>query len=49
MNLYTDFIVAALAAVYEQRPDHWLKLLGAGDEAMREVLRHYYRVLGCVR
>ena len=49
VNLYTDFIVAALAAVYEQRPDHWLKLLGAGDEAMREVLRHYYRVLGCVR
>ena len=49
VNLYTDFIVAALEAVYDQRPNHWLKLLGAGDAAMCGVLRHYYRVLGCAR
>ncbi len=49
VNLYTDFIVAALDAVYEQHPNHWLKLLGTGERAMAEVMRHYYRVLGCVR
>ncbi len=49
VNLYTDFIVAARDAVYEQRPDSWPKMLSAGDEAMKDVLRHYYRVLGCAR
>ena len=49
VNLYTDFIVAARDAVYEQRPDNWVKLLNTGDEAMKAVLRHYYRVLRCVR
>lgn len=47
VNLYTDFIVAARDAVYEQRPDHWVKMLEAGDDAMRDVLRRYYRVLRC--
>lgn len=47
VNLYTDFITAALRQVREQNPDHWLKLLETGDEAMKQVLRHYYRVLGC--
>lgn len=45
VNLYTDFIVAARDAVYEQHPDNWVKLLNAGDAAMKDVLRHYYRVL----
>ena len=48
VNLYTDFIVAARDAVYEQHPDNWVKLLNVGDEAMKRVLRHYYRVLRCV-
>ena len=48
VNLYTDFIVAARDAVYGQRPDSWPKMLHAGDEAMKDVLRRYYRVLGCV-
>lgn len=47
VNLYTDFIVAARDAVYEQRPDNWVKLLNAGDAAMKDVLRRYYRVLRC--
>lgn len=47
VNLYTDFIVAARDAVYEQHPDNWVKLLNTGDAAMKDVLRHYYRVLRC--
>lgn len=47
VNLYTDFIVAARDAVYEQRPEQWLGVLEAGSKAMRDVLRHYYRVLRC--
>lgn len=47
VNLYTDFIVAARDAVYEQRPDSWPKLLETGSAAMSDVLRRYYRVLGC--
>ena len=46
VNLYTDFIVSALDAVYEQHPDHWLTLLHTSDEAMSKVLAHYYKVLG---
>jgi fructose-bisphosphate aldolase class II/tagatose 1,6-diphosphate aldolase GatY/KbaY len=47
VNLYTDFITAALHKVYAEHPDNWLKLLGAGDTAMQDVLRHYYKVLRC--
>lgn len=47
VNLYTEFIVAARDAVYEQQPDNWVKMLHAADEAMKEVLRRYYRVLHC--
>ena len=46
VNLYTDFIVAALERVYQDHPDHWLKVLTCGDNAMAQVLEHYYRVLG---
>lgn len=49
VNLYTDFIVASRDAVYGQRPGSWPKMLAAGDEAMKDVLRRYYRVLGCAR
>lgn len=49
VNLYTDFIVAARDAVYDQHPDSWPKMLHTADEAMKDVLRRYYRVLGCVR
>ena len=49
VNLYTDFIVAARDAVYEQHPNNWVDLLNTGDEAMREVLRRYYKVLRCVK
>lgn len=49
VNLYTDFIVAARDAVYGQRSENWPKMLAAGDEAMKDVLRRYYRVLGCAR
>lgn len=49
VNLYTDFIVAARDTVYEQHPNNWVTLLNTGDEAMREVLRRYYKVLRCVK
>ena len=48
VNLYTDFIVSALARVREERPGSWLGVLNEGSEAMKDVLRHYYRVLRCV-
>ena len=47
VNLYTEFIVAARDTVYDQHPDSWPKMLHAGDEAMKDVLRRYYRVLRC--
>ncbi len=47
VNLYTDFITAALKSVYAEQPDNWLKLLKTGDKAMAEVLEHYYKVLLC--
>ena len=49
VNLYTDFIVAARDAVYDQHPDSWPKVLHTADEAMKDVLRRYYRVLGCAQ
>lgn len=48
VNLFTDFISAALDAACEKQPDSWLKLLREGDAAMERVLEHYYRVLGCL-
>lgn len=48
VNLYTEFIQAALDAVYDQHPTMWLDLLNTGDEAMRAVLRRYYHVFHCV-
>ena len=44
INLFTDFIVAALDGTYAERPADWLSLLKASDSAVSEVLRHYYRV-----
>ena len=49
INLYTDFISAALNRVKADNPDHWLDVLEGGSEAMRDVLDHYYHVLGCVK
>ena len=48
VNLYTDFILAARDAVYDQHPNNWVELLNTGNEAMRKVLRHYYAVLRCI-
>ena len=49
VNLYTDFVVAALERVFEEHPGNWLDLLATGDAAMKDVLRHYYHVLRCVK
>lgn len=49
VNLYTDFVVAALEATYAQRRTDWPSVLETSSDAMKDVLRHYYRVLGCAR
>lgn len=46
INLFTDFIVAALDHTYASRPDNWLGLLTGSSGAVREVLKHYYQVFG---
>ena len=48
VNLFTDFICAALDSVGDRQPDSWLRLLREGDAAMERVLEHYYGVLGCL-
>lgn len=48
VNLFTDFIVAALNRTYEDKASNWLNVLTASDDAVKDVLRHYYNVLGCV-
>ena len=49
VNLYTDFILAAVNRVYEKHPDNWMKALHDADDAMASVLRLYYAVLGCLK
>jgi len=46
INLFTDFIVAALDHTYASRSATWLDLLKAADGAVGEVLKHYYNVFG---
>ena len=48
VNLYTDFISAAIEAAQANLPDNWIKLQKQGSEAMKEVLRHYYKVFNCI-
>ena len=48
VNLYTDFISAAIDAAKENLPDNWIKLQKQGTEAMKEVLRRYYKVFRCI-
>lgn len=42
-------VVEALERVFEEHPGNWLDLLATGDAAMKDVLRHYYHVLRCVK
>ncbi len=46
VNLYTDFITAALDCAYAEKETNWLKLMEKSEEAVKNVLRHYYDVLG---
>jgi len=46
INLFTDFIVAALDHTYANRSANWLNLLKASDNAVSDVLKHYYRYFG---
>lgn len=49
VNLYTDFVVAALEATYAQHRANWPDVLETSSAAMQDVLRHYYRVLRCTQ
>lgn len=44
INLFTDFIVAALEDARAARSGTWLDLLKSSDRAVSEVLKRYYRV-----
>lgn len=45
INIYTDFITVAYQAVMaEERPKDWIALKAKGQEAMAELLSHYYDV-----
>lgn len=48
INIFTDFIVAALDNVYAKRPENWFSLLKESDASIREVLMHYYGVFNCL-
>lgn len=48
VNLFTDFIVAATKRTQEGSASNWLNILTDSDDAVKDVLRHYYGVLGCV-
>ena len=45
VNIYTDFITAALEDVESEKQKNWLELLATGDKAMDRVLEKYYHVL----
>ncbi|MGB4984880.1 MAG: class II fructose-bisphosphate aldolase, partial [Erysipelotrichaceae bacterium] len=47
INIFTDFIVAALDKVNGSQPKDYFELLKTADEGMREVLHHYYDVFHC--
>ena len=47
INIFTDFITAAHDSIAEELPDDWFKVLHVSDEAIKEVLRHYYHVFHC--
>lgn len=48
INIFTDFIVAAIDNVYAKRPENWFSLLKESDASIREVLMHYYQVFNCL-
>lgn len=44
INIYTDFLVAAKAAVDQGKPDNYLALKALARQGMQDCLRHYYSV-----
>lgn len=46
INIYTDFIVAALAATKATQTDDYIVSRRAAEKAMEDVLDHYYDVFG---
>ena len=45
LNVYTDFLVGAMAEIKAAEPDSLLELQKASDEGMRKVLTHYIELI----
>ena len=46
VNLFTDFLKAAMRAVESEKPVDYLSLKSAANKGMADMLIHYYNVLG---
>lgn len=44
LNIFTDFLIGAMAQVKKEEPQDFLALKRACNEGMRQVLEHYYEV-----
>lgn len=49
INVFTDIVTAALEAVKNSDSKDWFELLKISDEAVKDVLRHYYHICNCVK
>ncbi len=47
INVFTDFIVAALDKINDDKPSDYFKLLNCAEDAMYTTLKYYYEVFGC--
>lgn len=46
INIYTDFLVASFKVIEEGKPQDYISLKEMADQAMSDVLDHYYDVFG---
>lgn len=48
VNIYTDYIQAALKQTYAEKQDSWPKVIEQAEKAVKDVHEHYCRVLKCI-
>lgn len=46
INIYTDFLVGAMASIKKESPEDYVSLKEAADRGMATVLNHYFDVFG---
>lgn len=44
INIFSDFLNAAMNEIQEQKPDHYLKVKASAKAGVQKCLRHYYAV-----